>query len=68
MEWQTIIALVMAIPAILLPISVIWYINLGGINFTIKHTKTARACGKPTPLFPNKKATKRIKYSPARLH
>jgi hypothetical protein len=31
MEWQIIVALAIAIPIILFPVALIWYINIGGI-------------------------------------
>ena len=31
MEWSTVVVLVLAIPVILIPIALIWYINVGGI-------------------------------------
>ena len=36
MEWQIIVALVIAIPVILFPVALIWYINMGGIMTAIK--------------------------------
>jgi len=31
MEWQVILALVLAIPVILIPVAFIWYLNIGAI-------------------------------------
>ena len=31
MEWQIIVALVLAVPIILLPVAFIWYINVSGL-------------------------------------
>ena len=31
MEWQFVVALVIAIPVILLPVALIWYVNIGGV-------------------------------------
>ena len=31
MEWQVIVALVIAIPIILIPVVFVWYLNMGGI-------------------------------------
>ena len=39
MEWQIIVALVVAIPVILFPVALIWYINVGGIYTAIKEAK-----------------------------
>jgi hypothetical protein len=42
MGWQIIIALVIAIPVILFPVAVIWYLNIGGIFTAIKEAGTKR--------------------------
>jgi hypothetical protein len=31
MTWQVIIALVVAVPVVLLPVAFVWYLNTGGI-------------------------------------
>jgi hypothetical protein len=31
MEWQMIVALVVAVPVILFPAAFVWYLNLGGL-------------------------------------
>ena len=33
MQWEFIVALVIAIPIILFPVAFVWYLNLGGIFF-----------------------------------
>ena len=43
MEWQVIVALVVAIPIILIPVALIWYINFGGIYLAIKEARERRA-------------------------
>jgi hypothetical protein len=43
MEWQIIIAILIAIPIILFPIALIWYLNLGGIVTAVKEAKMRRA-------------------------
>lgn len=43
MEWQIIIAICIAIPVILLPIALVWYLNLGGFITAIKESKIKRA-------------------------
>jgi hypothetical protein len=43
MEWQIIIAILIAIPIILFPIALIWYLNLGGIVTAVKEARTRRA-------------------------
>ncbi len=43
MEWQVILALVLAIPVILIPVALVWYLNVGGIYATIKEARARRA-------------------------
>ena len=43
MEWQVILALVLAIPVVLIPLALIWYINVGGIYVAIKEARERRA-------------------------
>ena len=42
MEWQVIVALVIAIPIILFPVAFVWYLNIGGIYAAIKDTRAKR--------------------------
>ena len=43
MEWQIIVALVIAIPIILFPVAFVWYLNIGGIYTAIKEARARRA-------------------------
>ena len=43
MEWQIIVALVIAVPIILFPVALIWFINIGGIYTAIKEARVKRA-------------------------
>ena len=43
MEWQVIVALVVAVPVILFPVVLIWYMNIGGIYAAIKERRAAHA-------------------------
>jgi len=43
MNWQIFIAMVVAIPIILLPVAFIWYLNIGGIFNTVKTSLAKRA-------------------------
>ena len=36
MEWQVVLAMVVAIPIILLPVAFIWYLNIGGIRAVLR--------------------------------
>jgi len=51
MNWQIVIALVIAIPVILFPAAFVWYLNIGGIFTVIKQLARKRA-----------KKTVRVKY------
>ena len=39
----TIIALVLAIPVMLIPVALVWYINIGGIALAIKEAREKQA-------------------------
>ena len=43
MQWEFIIALVIAIPIILFPVAFVWYLNIGGIYAAIKEARARRA-------------------------
>jgi hypothetical protein len=43
MEWGFLISLVLAVPVILLPVALIWYLNAGGILSAIKGAMARRA-------------------------
>ena len=42
MQWELILALVIAIPIILFPAAYIWYLNVGGIHAAIKEARARR--------------------------
>lgn len=42
MDWQIIVALVIAIPVILFPAAFVWYLNIGGIYTAIKEARARR--------------------------
>ena len=46
MEWQIIVALVLAIPIILIPVVFVWYLNVGGIFAAVKEARKRRAVHK----------------------
>jgi len=54
MEWQLILALVLAIPVILFPVAFVLYINIGGIAHAVREARRAKATQK-TP------ATEKVK-------
>ena len=43
MQWELIVALVIAIPVILFPAVFVWYLNIGGIYAAIKEARERRA-------------------------
>jgi hypothetical protein len=43
MQWEMIVALVVAIPVILFPAAFVWYLNIGGIVNTVREAKAAKA-------------------------
>jgi hypothetical protein len=43
MQWEFIVALVIAIPIILFPAAFIWYLNVGGIYAAVKEARARRA-------------------------
>jgi hypothetical protein len=46
MQWELILALVLAIPVILFPAAYIWYLNIGGIYTAIREARERRAARK----------------------
>ena len=46
MEWEFIVALVIAVPVILFPAAFIWYLNIGGIVKAVREAKEARVARK----------------------
>ena len=42
MEWQLVVALVVAIPIILFPVAFVWFLNIGGIYAAIKEARARR--------------------------
>lgn len=42
MQWELVIALVIAIPIILFPAAYVWYLNVGGIMSAIKEARARR--------------------------
>ena len=42
MDWEFMVALVIAIPVILFPAAFIWYLNVGGLTRAFKEAKERR--------------------------
>jgi hypothetical protein len=49
MEWQVIVALVIAVPVILFPAAFVWYLNFGGIYSAVKEARKRRAASTGRP-------------------
>ena len=43
MQWEFIVALIIAIPIILFPVAFIWYLNVGGIYAAVRAARKRRA-------------------------
>jgi len=43
MSWQVIVALVIAVPVILLPVAFVWFLNVGGVFGTLREMRAKRA-------------------------
>ena len=48
MEWQIILALVLAVPIILFPVAYVWYLNIGGIYAAIRESRQKKAAREET--------------------
>ena len=46
MQWEFIVALVIAIPIILFPVAFVWYLNIGGIYAAVKEARAKRVTRK----------------------
>jgi hypothetical protein len=42
MSWQILIAMIVAVPIILLPVAVLWYLDVGGVINRVKNRFSAR--------------------------
>jgi hypothetical protein len=49
MEWQVVVALIIAVPVILFPVAFVWYINIGGLYSAIKERRAARSRAREIP-------------------
>ena len=46
MQWELIVALVVAIPVILFPAAFVWYLNLGGVYAAVKEARARKVAEK----------------------
>ena len=49
MQWELVVALVLAIPVLLFPVAYIWYTNIGGIVAAFRERK-ARTAAEERPV------------------
>jgi hypothetical protein len=42
MQWEFIVALVVAIPVILFPVAFVWFLNIAGVVRAVRGARTAR--------------------------
>lgn len=49
MQWEFVVALIVAIPLILFPAAFIWYLNVGGIYQTVRRLVARRATRRAVP-------------------
>jgi hypothetical protein len=42
-EWQIVLAFIIAVPIILFPVAFIWYLNMGGVYAAVKEARARRA-------------------------
>ena len=46
MEWQTILAIAIMVPVLLIPVALVWYINIGGMYIAVKEARARKAADK----------------------
>jgi hypothetical protein len=46
MGWQTILALVLIIPVLLIPVALVWYIHIGGFSTAMKEARARRTASR----------------------
>ena len=49
MQWEFVVALIVAIPLILFPAAFVWYLNVGGIYQTVRRLAARRATRRAVP-------------------
>ncbi|MFC2044774.1 hypothetical protein ACFLT8_06265 [Chloroflexota bacterium] len=54
MEWQIVVALIIAIPIILFPVAFIWYLNIGGVYTALKEARARQVAHQKDALEPMK--------------
>ena len=54
MQWEIVVALVIAIPVILFPAAFVWYLNIGGVYAAIKEAREKRVVEEKTEVAAEK--------------
>jgi hypothetical protein len=42
MQWELVVALLLAIPIIIFPVAFVWYLNIGGVYAAVKEARARR--------------------------
>ena len=42
MDWQIVVAMIVAVPVVLFPAAFVWYLNLGGIYTAVKEARAGK--------------------------
>jgi len=66
MQWEFIVALVIAIPIILFPAAFVWYLNIGGIYQAIRDARQKRKAAREERTIALAEAEQHITATPAR--
>lgn len=43
MTWEFVVALIIAIPVVLIPVAFVWFLNLGGIQAAVREARGRRS-------------------------
>ena len=46
MSWQVVVALVIAVPVVLLPVAFVWFLNTGGVLAALKNRRAQKTAKK----------------------
>jgi len=60
MQWEFIVTLVLAIPIIIFPAALVWYLNISGIYAVIKEAGTRRVIRRRTGELVEEPAVRRV--------
>lgn len=60
MEWQFVLALVIAVPIILVPVALVWYLCIGGVYRAVKQSRQRRALHEAPPAIAEETALEEL--------